>query len=180
MGILAGYIGGVVDSIIMRACDVVLAIPNLILAIALMSVLGASTTNLIIVLSFSGWVQYCKITRNNVRVASKMEYVQASKVLGGSSLHIMFTQILPNVTTQMIVITSQQLGRVFLLESSLSFLGMGIQAPAPSWGNIISDGRVYLTAFPWICMSAGFALMFMVLGFNFLGDGLRDVLDPKR
>ncbi len=180
MGLVSGYFGGAVDTIIMRVCDVILSIPNLVLAIAIMSVLGTGKMNLIIVLSFSGWVQYCKITRNNVRIAKNMEYVHASQVLGASKAHILFTQILPNVLTNIIIITSQQVGRTILLESSLSFLNLGIAAPTPSWGNIISDGRVYLTVYPWICMSAGIALMFTVLSFNFLGDGLRDVLDPKR
>lgn len=180
LGILAGYYGGILDTIIMRICDVVLAIPNLILAIAIMSVLGSSRGNLIFVLSFSGWIQFCKLTRNNVIVAKGMEYVHASQALGASKGHIMFTQILPNVTTNIIIIASQKYGQAILLESALSFLSLGIAPPTPSWGNMIADGRIYLTVFPWIAMSAGIALMFTVLGFNFLGDGLRDVLDPRR
>lgn len=180
LGLIAGYYGGIVDSVIMRTCDVVLAIPNLILAIAIMAVLGSSTTNLIGVLSFSGWVQFCKLTRNNVKIAKGMEYVHASKVLGASGGHIMFNQIFPNVTTHIIIMASQRIGWVILLESSLSFLNLGISAPAPSWGNMIADGRTYLVLYPWIALAPGVALMLTVLGFNFLGDGLRDILDPKQ
>lgn len=180
LGMIAGYYGGIVDSIIMRACDVVLSIPNLVLALAIMAVLGTSVVNLIAVLSFSGWVQFCKLTRNNVKVARNMEYVHASQALGAKSAHIMFRQILPNVTTHTIILASQRIGWVILLESSLSFLNLGIPAPMPSWGNMIANGREYLTLYPWIALVPGVALMFTVLGFNFLGDGLRDVLDPKR
>lgn len=180
MGLLAGYFGGIIDTLIMRICDIILAIPNLILAIAIMAVLGSNVTNLIIVLCFSGWVQICKLTRNNVIVAKSMEYVKASKALGASTPHIMFTQILPNVTTNIIIVASQKFGQAILTESALSFLSLGIAAPTPSWGNMIADGRLYLTVYPWIAMSAGVALMLCVLGANFLGDGLRDVLDPRR
>ena len=180
LGMIAGYYGGIVDSIIMRACDVVLSIPNLVLALAIMAVLGTSVVNLIAVLSFSGWVQFCKLTRNNVKVARNMEYVHASQALGARGSHIMFRQILPNVTTHTIILASQRIGWVILLESSLSFLNLGIPAPMPSWGNMIANGREYLTLYPWIALVPGIALMFTVLGFNFLGDGLRDVLDPKR
>lgn len=180
MGLLAGYFGKVVDTVIMRLCDVILAIPNLILAIAVMAVLGTNMTNLIFVLCFSGWVQVCKLTRNNVLIAKNMEYSHASKAIGASNFHIMFTQILPNVTTNIIIIASQKFGQAILMESALSFLSLGISAPTPSWGNMIADGRLYLTVYPWIAMSAGVALMLCVLSANFLGDGLRDVLDPRR
>lgn len=180
LGLAAGYFGKWVDSVIMRACDVVLSIPNLVLALAIMAVLGTSVVNLIAVLSFSGWVQFCKLTRNSVKVASGMEYVHASQALGASSVHIMFKQIFPNVTTNIIILASQRIGWVILLESSLSFLSLGIPAPTPSWGNMIANGREYLTLYPWIALVPGIALMITVLGFNFFGDGLRDVLDPKR
>lgn len=180
LGVLAGYYGGWVDSVIMRLCDVVLSIPNLVLALAIMAVLGTSVVNLVAVLSFSGWVQFCKLTRNNVKVARNMEYVRASQALGAGSFSIMFRQIFPNVTTHIIILASQRVGWVILLESSLSFLSLGIPAPMPSWGNMIANGREYLTLYPWIALVPGVALMITVLGFNFLGDGLRDVLDPKR
>lgn len=180
LGVIAGYFGGVVDSIIMRVCDVFLAIPNMILAIAVMAVMGASITNLVVVLILTGWVQYCKLARNNVLVIKNMEFVHASKVLGASQWSIMFKQIFPNITTQLLILVSQQFGFTILLEAALSFLSLGIQPPTPSWGNMISNGRKYLSTSPWLCFAPGGALMLVVLAFNFLGDGLRDVLDPKR
>ncbi len=180
LGIMAGYSGGIVDTVIMRMCDVFLAIPNIILAIAVMSVLGPSVFNLIAVLTISGWVRYCKVTRNNVMVVKKQEFVSASRVLGASDFHIMFRQIFPNVTTSLIILASSRFGNAILVEAALSFLNLGIPAPTPSWGNMIADGRQYLATYPWMVLVPGVALMITVLAFNFLGDGLRDVLDPKK
>ena len=180
LGIMAGYFGGILDAVIMRLCDVVLAIPNLILAIAVMSVMGVNMGNLIFVLTFAGWVDCCKVTRNNVLVIKNQEFVHASEVLGASKVHIMFTQILPNVTTHIIILASQRFGFTILLEAALSFLNLGIQPPIPSWGNMIAGGRSFMTIYPWLVFTPGIALMLCVLAFNFLGDGLRDVLDPKR
>ena len=180
LGIIAGYAGGVADKIIMRACDVFLAFPNIILAIAVMAVMGTSVFNLIAVLTISGWVRYCKVVRNNVVVVKKQEFVSASKVLGASNFHIMFQQILPNVTTPIIILASSRFGNAILVEATLSFLNLGIPAPTPSWGNMIADGRSYLATCPWLVLAPGIALMITVLAFNFLGDGMRDVLDPKK
>ena len=180
LGAVSGYFGGAVDAVIMRLCDIMMAIPNLVLAIAVMAVLGPNIFNLVIVLIITTWVQYCKVTRNNVMVVKDTEFVKASQVLGASRMHIMFSQIFPNVTTQLIILISQQLGWTILTEASLSFLSLGVQTPTPSWGNMIADGRNFLITNPWLVMVPGVALMVTVLAFNFLGDGLRDVLDPKR
>ena len=180
LGILAGYFGGIVDAIIMRACEVFLAIPNLILAIAIMAILGPSLVNLIAVLTFSGWVNCCKVTRNNVRVIKNQEFVKASRALGAGGFHIMFRQIFPNVTTHIIILASQRIGMTIIIEAALSFLQLGIQPPTPSWGNMIAAGRMYMTTQPWLVFAPGIALMIAALAFNFLGDGIRDVLDPKR
>lgn len=180
LGIVSGYFGGFLDTVVMRLCDVVLAIPNLILAIAIMAVMGVNLTNLIFVLTFAGWVDCCKVTRNNVLVIKNKEFVHASVVLGAGHGHIMFTQILPNVTTHIIILASQRFGFTILLEAALSFLNLGIQPPTPSWGNMIAGGRSFMTIYPWLVFAPGIALMLCVLAFNFLGDGLRDVLDPKR
>lgn len=180
LGAISGYFGGAVDMIIMRACDIMMAIPNLVLAIAVMAILGPNIFNLVIVLIVTSWVQYCKVTRNNVMVVKNIEFIKASQVLGASKGHIMFTQIFPNVTTQLIILISQQLGWTILTEASLSFLSLGVQPPTPSWGNMIADGRNFLITNPWLVFAPGIALMITVLAFNFLGDGLRDVLDPKR
>lgn len=180
LGAVSGYFGGAVDAVIMRLCDIMMAIPNLVLAIAVMAVLGPNIFNLVIVLIITTWVQYCKVTRNNVMVVKNTEFVKASQVLGASRMHVMFSQIFPNVTTQLIILISQQLGWTILTEASLSFLSLGVQPPTPSWGNMIADGRNFLITNPWLVMVPGVALMVTVLAFNFLGDGLRDVLDPKR
>lgn len=180
LGIMAGYFGGWVDSLIMRICDIVLAIPDIVLAIALTAILGPSLFNLILVLTLASFVRYCRVTRNEVMVVKKQEFVQASRVMGASGWHIMFTQIFPNVTTSLIIISSGRVGHAILVEAALSFLNMGIPPPTPSWGNMIADGRSYLAICPWLVFAPGIALMLTVLAFNFFGDGLRDVLDPKR
>ena len=180
LGILSGYLGGWADVIIMRACDAIMSMPTMILAIAVLAIMGPSTQNLMMVMSFTGWISLCKVTRNNVRVVKRQEFVLASRDLGAKLPHIMFSQILPNVTTNIIIICSQRIGFLIIMEASLSYLGFGIQPPDPSWGNMISAGRQYLATYPWLILSPGFALMLAVLSFNFLGDGIRDILDPKR
>lgn len=180
LGLIAGYLGGVLDTVIMRLCDIFLALPSMLVAIAIMSVLGANTLNLIIILTLTGWVQFCRLTRNNVLVIRGQEFVQASRALGASKLHIMFTQVIQNVTTPIIVMASQKFGFIISMEATLSFLSLGIQPPAPSWGNMISAGRSFIATCPWLVFAPGIALMVTVLAFNFLGDGLRDVLDPKK
>ena len=180
LGLISGYFGGIVDSIVMRLCEIVLSIPQLILAIAIMSVLGPSIGNLIFVMVFGGWVHVCKVTRNNVRVLRNQEFVRASVVLGAGNSHIIFKQIFPNVLTQIFIVGSQRFGEAILTEASFSFLNLGIMAPAPAWGNMISAGRTFMAVYPWMVIAPGIALMLAVLSFNFLGDGLRDILDPKR
>ena len=180
LGILSGYFGGIIDMIIMRFCEVVLALPNLILAVAVMSLIGGSIPNLVFVLFITGWIRNCKITRNDVRVMRAQEFTHASLALGAKHARVMLTEILPNVTTQIIIQASQRIGLTILIEASLSFLGLGIMPPIPSWGNMISVGRKYMTTAPWMVFAPGIALMITCLAFNFLGDGLRDVLDPRR
>ena len=179
LGISAGYMGRTVDTIIMRTGDIQHAINTTLLAIVVVSVLGASIVNLIIVMTLSSWFKFARITRGGVLQVSKKEFVSASKVLGASDWHIMFSQILPNVSTSLIVLISQQFGFIILLEASLSFLGCGVPLPNPSWGTMISDGRDYIASAPWVVIAPGLALMMTVLAANFLGDGIRDVLDPK-
>lgn len=179
LGIVSGFFGGIVDTIIMRISDIQVSIPPMVLAIAVMAVLGNTTANLIGVLIFTRWVQYARVVRSNVMAVRKMDYINASTVLGSSKVRIMFTQILPNVLTQLIIVMSQEFGRTIMTESSLSFLGLGVPAPAPSWGVMIADGREYLATAPWVIVAPGITLMIAVLAFNFLGDGVRDVLDPK-
>jgi len=180
LGLISGYKGGFIDTFIMRICEVFSSIPGMILAIAIVAMLGASMGNLILVMCISGWVIYCRITRNNVLVLRNMEFVSASRLLGAGTGHIVFKQILPNVLTPLIIQVSQQFGFFIIMESGLSFLNLGIAAPTPSWGNMISDCRQYLTVYPHLVIAPGIALMLTVLAFTFLGDGVRDVLDPKK
>lgn len=180
LGIISGYYGGIVDSIIMRLCDTLGSIPQMVLAMAFIAVLGDSLAVFIGILAFTSWVGFTRQIRSSVLVMRNREFISASKVLGARTPHIMFTQILPNVVTPLLILISQHIGMTILVEASISYLGLGIRAPTPSWGNMISDGRSYLATSPWCVVVPGVALMITVLAFNFLGDGLRDVLDPKR
>lgn len=145
----------------------------------MVAVLGTDINNLILVLIITSWVQYARVVRSNVLVTRNMEFVLASRALGASDRWIMFRQIFPNILTPLLILISQQLGFMILMEAGLSFLGLGVAPPTPSWGSMISDGRSYLTVAPWVVIIPGVALMITVLGFNFLGDGLRDAFDPK-
>ena len=178
-GLYSGYYGGWIDNFIMRFADIQLSIPQLLLAIAIVAVLGPSIINLIIVLVITSWPQIGRLVRGNVLIVRDMEFVKASKVLGASDRWIIFTQILPKIAKPFLIVSSQRTGFMILLEASLSFLGLGVQPPTPSWGGMISDGRQFLMTAPWIIMAPGIALMLAVLAFNFIGDGLRDALDPK-
>ncbi|MGI6284858.1 ABC transporter permease [Neomoorella humiferrea] len=178
-GLIAGFYGGWVDNLIMRIGDIQLSIPALLLAIAIVAVLGPNLFNLIIVLIITSWVQYARVIRGSVLVIREQDFVAAARLMGGSDAWIMVTQILPNVLTPLLIVGSQQVGFMILMEAALSFLGLGVQPPTPSWGVMIADGREYISNAPWVVLAPGIALMITVLGFNFLGDGLRDVLDPK-
>lgn len=180
LGMMAGYFGGILDQVVMRACEVTMTIPAMTLGVVIMAIFGASITNLILVMVICMWKNFAKIARNDVMVIRNKEYIQASRALGAKRGHIIFTQILPNITTPLLIQLSQTIGGVILTEASLSFLYLGIQAPNPSWGNMISNGREYLSVAPWLVLAPGLMLMITVLAFNFLGDGLRDILDPKQ
>ncbi len=180
LGLISGYFGGIVDTVIMRTTEVFLSIPQIVLAIAVVALIGASLPNLVLVLVITSWTGYAKLTRNNVLVVRNQEFVSAAKIVGSSPMRIIFRQVLPNVTTPLLIRVSQNFGFTILVEATLSFLNLGIQPPAPSWGNMIAGSRQYLTTAPWTVFAPGVALMITVLAFNFLGDGLRDVLYPKR
>ena len=179
LGMISGYSGGMIDSILMRLNDIQLSIPLMVFAITVMAIFGNSIQNLLIVLVIVGWVNYTRVMRECVMGIRDTEFIKASRVLGGSNLHIIFTQILPNIVPPLIILMSQQVGMVILTEANLSFLGLGVPLPQPSWGSMIADGREYIASAPWTVIAPGMALMTTVLAFNFLGDGIRDVLDPK-
>lgn len=179
LGLAAGMFGGWVDIIIMRITEIFMAVPSIMLALCVVAVLGVNFTNLIFVMLLTSWTGYTRLVRGSVMSIRGSEYVKASQVMGAGNIRIMFKQILPNCITPIIINASQNMGSVILAESGLSYLGCGVPLPIPAWGSMISDGRQYLTVAPWIVIAPGAALMFTVLTFNFLGDGLRDCLDPR-
>jgi ABC-type dipeptide/oligopeptide/nickel transport system permease subunit len=179
VGLLAGSVGGRVDDFIMRLADVQLAFPVIMLAIAIVAVVGTSHLALVSVLALSGWVLYARTVRANVLTIRQLEYVEAARTLGASDLRIVVRHILPNTLASILVIGSSQFATMVLLESGLSFLGMGIQPPQPSWGLMLAEGRDYLSNAWWLATVPGIAISLVVLGANLLGDGLRDLLDPR-
>ncbi len=178
MGLLSGYYGGKLDAFLMRIADVQLAIPFMILAIAIMAVLGPSLTNVILVLSVTGWVTFARVVRSEVLSVRQMDYVAAARALGCGTGRILFKHILPNVAASVIVIASLQLARMIISEAALSFLGLGVQPPTPSWGGMVADGRSFVATHWWIATFPALAVFVTVLGVNLLGDWVRDVLDP--
>jgi peptide/nickel transport system permease protein len=179
LGLLAGCYGGRTDEVIMRVADVQLAIPTILLAIALIGVLGPSLRNLVLVLGISGWVLYARTIRSVVLSMRESQFVEAARALAASDFRIIFRHILRNVWTPAIVIASQQMGGMIILESSLSYLGLGVPAPMPTWGSMIADGRNYISIAWHDSTIPGLILISTVLAVNFFGDGLRDVLDPR-
>jgi len=179
LGVVAGFYGGWIETLIMRFGDVQLSIPAMMLAIAMVAIVGPNVFNLILILAITGWPGFARIIRSNVMAIKNSEFVSASRVLGASDLSVMLKQIFPNVVTPLTVYSSQQLGHRILMDASLSYLGLGVQPPTPSWGVMISDSRAYLQSNAWLVLVPGIALALTVLAFNFLGDGVRDILDPK-
>lgn len=179
LGAIAGYFGGAVDVIIMRLCDILLAFPGILLAIALVAVLGPSLNNVILALAIIGWVGYARLVRGQVLKVREMEFVTAAKALGARSPRVIALHVLPNVMNPVIVMATLGLAGAILSEASLSFLGLGVQPPTPSWGAMLTYGRQYLGLANHLTIFPGAAIMIAVMGLNFLGDGLIDALDPK-
>jgi peptide/nickel transport system permease protein len=177
-GAVAGYFGGRVDEIISRVMDILLAFPGLLLAIALVAVLGPSLTNVVIALSLIGWVGYARLVRGQVLRAREFEFVQAARALGAPISRILLNHIIPTTLPAVTVQATLGMGGAILAEAALSFLGLGVQPPTPSWGTMLSYGKGHLLDAPHLTIFPGLAIAFLVLGFNFLGDGLRDALDP--
>ncbi|HVQ74214.1 MAG TPA: ABC transporter permease [Candidatus Binatia bacterium] len=179
IGLLAGYFGGRVDDLLMRIADVQLAFPFILLAIAVIGVLGPSLRNIIIVIGVSSWVVYARVVRSEVLSIREREYVQAAIALGSRDGRILRRHVLPNTFTPWLVVATLDMARVIVIESALSFLGLGVQPPTPTWGGMLADGRVYLSTAWWLATFPGLAILVTVLGINLLGDGLRDTLDPR-
>jgi peptide/nickel transport system permease protein len=178
LGAIAGYFGGRVDEVISRIIDVLLAFPGLLLAIALVAVLGPSLTNVVMALTLIGWVGYARLVRGQVLRAREFEFVQAARALGASTPRILLRHIIPTTLPAVTVQATLGMGGAILNEASLSFLGLGVQPPTPSWGTMLNYGRGHLLDAPHLTIFPGVAIAILVLGFNFLGDGLRDALDP--
>ena len=179
VGLLAGYYRGWLDITMMRLADVQLSFPYLLLAIAVMALLQPSIMNLVLVLALRSWVVYARTVRGSVLGVKEQEFVEAARALGATNARIIFRHLTPNVLTPVIVISSFQLAELIIAESSLSFLGLGVQPPTPSWGAMLSQGREYLTTAWWLGVFPGLAIILTVLGTNLLGDGVRDALDPR-
>jgi peptide/nickel transport system permease protein len=180
LGAVAGYFGGWVDDLISRCIDVLLAFPGILLAIALVAVLGPSLTNVVMALSVIGWVGYARLVRGQVLRAREFEFVQAARALGAGTVRILVRHVIPTTIPAVTVQATLGMAGAILAEAALSFLGLGVQPPTPSWGTMLNGGRLHLLDAPHLTIFPGAAIAVLVLGFNFLGDGLRDVLDPKR
>lgn len=179
LGLVAGYYGGWVDDIIMRLTDFELAFPFILLAIAILAVLGPGLTKVILVLGLTGWAQYCRLTRAQTLTLRETEFVEAARANGASTSRILTRHILPNILAPIIVIASFSVASVIIAEASLSFLGLGIPPAIPSWGGMLSDGRIYMERAWWLVTFPGLTLMLSVLSINVFGDTLRDALDPR-
>ncbi len=178
-GLVSGYLRGMADAIIMRLVDVFLAFPVIVLAIAIVAVRGPGLANVMLALVFVFWTTYARVTRGVTLVLREEDYVMAAQSIGASALRIMWRQILPNAISPILVIASLGLGNAILAEAALSFLGLGIQPPEASWGSMLNFGMQFLRDAPYLSIFPGIAIFLTVLGFNLLGDGLRDALDPR-
>lgn len=179
LGALAGYYRGWLDTVLSRFADLLMAFPFLIFAIAMMAFIGPGFSNLILALTFKGWVEFFRLSRGEIMSEKTREYVEAARALGRSDYAIIAAEILPNIIQSVFVLATLRLGFFIVTEASLSFLGLGIQPPTPAWGSMVSEGRdVMLTAW-WVSTLPGVAIVLLVLSLNLFGEGLRDILDPR-
>jgi len=178
-GLVGGYFGGRVDDVLMRLADIQLAFPFILLAIAVIGVLGPSLLTIIVVIGVSSWVVYARVVRATVLTLREREFVQAARAIGDGDARILLRHVLPNAFAPWLVVATLDMARVIVIESALSFLGLGVQPPAPTWGGMLADGRVYITTSWWLATFPGLAILITVLGIQLFGDGLRDTLDPR-
>jgi peptide/nickel transport system permease protein len=179
LGAIAGYFGKGADEIVGKITEIFLAFPFLLLAIALMAFLGQGVINIILALMMSRWVQYCRVVRGEVLSLKERDFVTAAKALGGKDYYILVRHVIPNTLASVTVVATFAMAVVIIAEASLSFLGLGVPASIPTWGSMLSEGRTYMNRAPWLTIFPGLAIFITVFGINLLGDGLRDVLDPK-
>lgn len=179
VGVVSGYLGGILDDIVMRIVDIFFAFPAILLALALVAALGPSSLNVAIAIAVVYAPIFARLARASVLSVKEQEYIEAARSVGARHGRIIIRHILPNILAPIIVQVTLSLSTAILTEAALSFLGLGTQPPTPSWGNMLSEGRRYVELAPWLAVFPGLAIMLAVLGFNLLGDGLRDVLDPR-
>ncbi len=179
LGLLAGYYRGILDNVLARFADLLLSFPWLIFAIFTMAVIGPGFYNLVFALTFKGWVGFFRLVRGEVLSEKTKEYVDAARALGQSNTKIMLREIMPNILNSIIVLGTLRMGFMIIMEASLSFLGLGIQYPEPAWGSMVNIGRDYMLSAWWISTFSGVAILILVLAINMLGEGLRDILDPR-
>ena len=179
LGVISGYYGGLPDDIIMRFGDIQLAFPNILLYVAILAVMGSGVLNIVLVLGFTGWIQYARITRGQVLALRETEFVLAAKAIGCHNFRIIIRNIIPHTFSPLIVIASFAVANNIIIESSLSFLGLGVPPAIPSWGTMLADGRQYIRQAWWPVTFPGLAIMITILSINLLGDALRDYLDPR-
>jgi peptide/nickel transport system permease protein len=179
LGLVAGYYGGRLDDALMRLGDVQLAFPALVLAVAVLAVVGSGLGNVVLVLGVTGWVTYARIARGETLSLRHREFVEGARALGARDAGILWRHVLPNVLPSITVVATFSVARTIIAEASLSFLGLGIPPPAPSWGAMLDEGRNYLTTGWWLALFPGLAILVVVLGINVVGDWLRDTLDPR-
>jgi peptide/nickel transport system permease protein len=179
LGAIAGYFGRGTDEVVSKITEIFLAFPFLLLAIALMAFLGQGVINIILALMMSRWVQYCRVVRGEVLSLKERDFVTAAKALGGNDFYILLKHVVPNTFASVTVIATFAMAIVIISEASLSFLGLGVPASIPTWGSMLSEGRSYMNRAPWLTIFPGLAIFITVFGINLLGDGLRDILDPK-
>lgn len=178
-GVLAGFIGGNIDNVIMRVVDIIFAFPTLVLAIVIAGLLGPSLTNAMLAIAVVFSPSFARVARSSVLTVKNEVYIEAARVVGGSERHIILRHVLPNIMAPLIILATLSLSLAILAEAGLSFLGLGTQPPTPAWGLMLSQGRRFMELAPGLAIFPGLAIMITVLAFNFLGDGLRDALDPR-
>lgn len=178
-GLAAGYLRGWVDVVISRVVDILLGFPYLIFAIGLMAMMGPGLINIILALAYKEWVIPCRVVRGETLVTRELEYVEAARAIGASRGHIMMKEILPNILSPVIVVSTIRMAHVIILEASLSFLGLGVQPPTASWGSMVSDGRAFILEAWWVSTFPGLAILLLVLAINVASQGLRDAFDPR-
>lgn len=179
LGVIAGYFGGIIDTIIMRISDMMISFPGMVLAIAMAGIMGASVKNAIIAITVVSWTKYARLSRSLVLKIKETDYIRAAKVTGCKTVHIITRHIIPNIISTLIITATTDIGTMILELSALSFLGFGAQSPQAEWGLMLNEGRAYMVDCPWLMIYPGLAICIVVVVYNLLGDSLRDILDSR-